>query len=250
MNSHYISLLIAYTVAALCWFLLHKSIYKNLWSSEVIYNPKKPYLEFIFAILAVIVILFIGQLYTNGLLLPNSLHKNNFIDALNQLIIFSPTLILIFIRKDALDTIWLPKSNVMQRIGVGFSISLIAIFTYWLVRKDAASIGSILYNTFNVKNISHLVQVFMEDITIALIFVRLSNWIGYKWSLALVATLFATAHIPSMISNGYTLNEMSSLFLDTAIGIIILFAVSKSKDVWWFFIVHFVMDMTQYYGSY
>ena len=65
----------------------------------------------------------------------------------------------------------------------------------------------------------------------------------------LVALLFAAGHIPSMISDGYSFQEMSSLILDAAIGVVILSAVSKSKDVWWFFIVHFVLDMSQYYGG-
>ena len=89
----------------------------------------------------------------------------------------------------------------------------------------------------------------MEDITIALLFVRLSECIGRKWTIGIVAILFAAGHIPSLLSNGATTNELLTLFIDAAIGIIILSAVSKSRDVWWFFMVHFVLDMSQYYGG-
>ncbi|WP_271728575.1 CPBP family glutamic-type intramembrane protease [Aquimarina algiphila] len=92
-------------------------------------------------------------------------------------------------------------------------------------------------------------QVFMEDITIALLFVRLSAWINRKWTIILVAILFACGHIPSFVAGGATLIELSSLLIDTCIGILILTVISKSKDVWWFFMVHYALDMSQFVGS-
>jgi len=92
-------------------------------------------------------------------------------------------------------------------------------------------------------------QVFLEDITIALIFVRLSAWIGSKKAIVLVAILFAAGHIPSLLANGFVITELGSLLFDMAIGIVILSALSKSKDIWWFFMLHFALDMTQFYGG-
>lgn len=89
----------------------------------------------------------------------------------------------------------------------------------------------------------------MEDITIALVFVRLSAWIGRKWTIGVVALLFAAGHIPSLLSSGASTIEISSLFIDIFIAVVILSAVSKSKDIWWFFMVHFALDMSQYYGG-
>jgi len=248
MNPHYISLFLAYTTAAVCWFLFNTFIVKDLWNKTINFTPKKPYLEFIFALITVVIILAIGQLYSNDLLIPNN-SSNNFVDGLNQFLIFCPTLGLILLRKQSLETVWLPKNNIPLRLLIGLSLAFIALVVYWLSRKNALPFSDILSNIFHLKNFSHLVQVFMEDITIALIFARLAKWIGFKWSIGLVAFLFAVGHIPSMINNGYSIEEMSSLIFDTGIGVVILTAVSKSKDVWWFFIIHFVLDMTQYYGS-
>ena len=89
----------------------------------------------------------------------------------------------------------------------------------------------------------------MEDITIALIFVRLSAWIGNKRTIVIVAILFAAGHIPSLLTNGFVITELGSLLIDTFLGILILSAVSKSKDVWWFFMLHFALDMSQFYGG-
>lgn len=248
MSAHYISLLVAYATAAKLWFLANTLVYNGLWNKPINYGPKKAYLEFVFAIVAVVLILAIGQLYSNSMLIPNT-DDSDIIDGINQFLIFSPTLGLVLLRKQSFESIWLPKTKIWQRILIGLAISIIALLAYWLTRKDAAHLTSIFSNIYHSKNFSHLVQVFMEDITIALIFVRLSKWIGLKWTIGLVALLFAAGHIPSMINDGYSVQEMSGLILDTLIGVVILSAVSKSKDVWWFFIVHFVLDMSQYYGG-
>ena len=246
MSDHYIALMPAYISAAGLWYLFYRFL-KSPWRNGSEISFKKPWLEFIYALLAVIVILGIGQLYVREMLLPND--GNDFIDALNQLIIFSPTLLLVALRKQSLETIWLPKSKVPYRITLGLIIALVSLFVYWLIRKDAANLLSIISNTYHPKNISHFVQVFLEDITIALLFVRLAACFGQKWTILTVAVLFAAGHIPSMLSKGATIIELGSLLIDVSIGVIVLGAVSKSKDVWWFFMVHFALDMTQYYGG-
>ena len=246
MTTHYIALVPAYATAAVLWFLI-SLVLKTLWKNEANTLFNKSWLEFLYALIAVIMILGIGQLYMREMLIPND--GNNYIDALNQFIIFSPTILLITIRKQSTETIWLPKSKILLRISIGLVIALSSLFIYWLTRENAAGYVSILSNTYHPKNVSHLVQVFMEDLTIALVFVRLSAWIGRKWTIGIVALLFAAGHIPSLISSGASTVEISSLFIDTFIAIVILSAVSKSKDVWWFFMVHFALDMSQYYGG-
>jgi hypothetical protein len=246
MSTHYIALIPAYATAVGLWFLISRFL-KTLWNNEVTTEFKKPWLEFVYAIIAVTTILGIGQLYMRSMLIPNN--GNNYIDALNQFFIFSPSILLILVRKQSTNTIWLPKSKILLRISIGLVIALSSLFIYWLIRKNASGYISILSNTYHPKNISHLLQVFMEDITIALVFVRLSAWIGRKWTIGMVALLFAAGHIPSLIASGASTVEMSSLFIDTFIAIVILSAVSKSRDVWWFFMVHFALDMSQYYGG-
>ena len=246
MDAHYIALIPAYGSVAGLWFLIYRTVRKP-WDKESSISFQKPWLEFIYALLAIMAILGIGQLYTRGMLIPD--HDNTYIDALNQILIFSPTLILIAIRKQPAQTIWLPTSNIPLRIIWGLVLAFISLIIYWLIRKDAAGLVSIMTNTFHPKNISQFVQVFMEDITIALVFVRLSEWIGRKWTIGIVAVLFSAAHIPALMSNGATTSELLTLVIDAAIGIIILSAVSKSRDIWWFVLVHFALDMSQYYGG-
>ncbi len=246
MNEHYISLMAAYGTGVLLWFLSYY-IFKSIWKDHKTITFQKPWLEFIFSILVVVAIIGIGQLYLRDLLIPND--GNKIIDALNQFLIFSPTLLLVVIRKQPIVTIWLPNSKVLFRLIIGLVIAVCSLIVYWLIRKNSLSFESLITNTFHPKNISHLVQVFMEDITIALIFVRLSALIGNQRTIAVVAILFAAGHIPSLLSSGFAVSELGSLFLDAFIGVLVLSAVSKSRDVWWFFILHFALDMTQFYGG-
>lgn len=246
MNSHYLALVPTYASVALLWFLIYKTI-KKPWDKQERIHFQKPWLELIYAILSVVAILIIGQLYQRDLLLPA--RGNEFIDAMNQIIIFSPTVMLIALRKQSPRTIWLPKSNIPIRILMGTALAFISLLMYWIIREEPASLTSMFRNIYHPRNTAHLVQVFMEDITIALLFVRLAAWIGRKWSIALVSILFAAGHIPALVTTGLSINELSSLLLDAGIGVVIFSAVSKSQDVWWFFLVHFTLDMTQYHGG-
>lgn len=246
MSEHYISLIAAYAIGTLLWFLVNH-YFKSIWTNEKEIKFEKPGLEFAFALIAVIFILAIGQLYVRDFLIPHD--GNRVVDAINQLLIFSPVLILIMIRKQSLETIWLPTSNILLRLAIGLVIAIFSLLVYWLVRNNASAYGAMLVNIYHPQNISHLVQVFMEDITIALIFVRLAAWIGSKRAIIIVAILFAAGHIPSLLSNGFAITELGSLFLDSLIGVVVLTAISKSKDIWWFFMLHFALDMSQYYGG-
>jgi hypothetical protein len=60
--------------------------------------------------------------------------------------------------------------------------------------------------------------------------------------------LFALAHIPALISAGATASEFISLLADCGLGILVLGTVWRSRDILWFWLVHFFMDMTQFSG--
>lgn len=243
MDAHYVSLIISYGSCVGLWFLASRFL--PIWESRAPIRFKKAYLEFIYSVAAVIVILLIGQLYIRDLLIPG---EGEVIDAFNQALIFSPTIWLVLVRKQDEQSVWLPFSHIATRLLIGFAIAVSGILVYWGTRSDAPGLWQILSNTYHVQNTSHAVQVFMEDLTIALVFVRLQAWIGTRWTIGIVAALFAAGHIPSMVANGASLQELSSLILDTGLGVMVLWAVSRSRDIWWFFMVHFAMDMMQFYG--
>ena len=245
MNSHYISLYIGYIIVVLMWHVLYH-FSPILWNYNRAVRLRKPILEFSISIVVVITILLIGQLYIKGLLIPND--GNKLVDALNHILIFSPVFIALYLRKQSIKTIWLPTNKILLRLSIGLVLALAAIFMYSLVKKDSNGFSHIVTNTYHYKNISKLVQVFLEDITVAFLFVRLSSWIRVRWSIIIVALFFAAAHIPSLLANGTTLEEISLLVFDFGLGLILIGTINKSKDMWWFFMVHYAMDMTQFYA--
>lgn len=89
-------------------------------------------------------------------------------------------------------------------------------------------------------------QVLLEDIAIAILFVRFRSVLGLRIVIVLVAVLFAAGHIPSLVAEEAIFNELLSLILDAGLGVVVLLVVQRSADIWWFWCVHFAMDMMQY----
>jgi len=245
--SHYGALFIGYGIALLLWYVVNR-MKPELWklSDPEFENPGK---EFVLLIATILLILAIGQLYMHGLLIPKIEGISFVTESINQLLIFSPALLLIRFRKQGLNSLWLPVKDLPWRIGFGVIASFIAVTGYLLVREDASIISEVYVNILSLGNTQHLVQVFLEDILIAALFIRLRAWIGTKWSIGIVAALFAASHIPAMIANGVSVGQFTSLILDTALGIGVLSVLQRARDIWWFWLVHFTMDMLQYYGS-
>jgi hypothetical protein len=76
--------------------------------------------------------------------------------------------------------------------------------------------------------------------------VRFSAALGTRTTIGLVAVLFAAGHIPTMLSNGATLSELTSLLGDALLGVLVIRTAMRSRDIWWIWCVHFAMDMTQF----
>jgi hypothetical protein len=169
-------------------------------------------------------------------------------DSINHLIIFSPFLLLLRLRKHPISSAWLTTNRFWLRFVIGLTLALIAILVFTLLRRDSSSWLQVVPRVYNYQNLSHLTQVLLEDIAIAILFVRLRAAIGLRGGIILVAALFALAHIPAMLSGGAGVNELSSLVLDTLLGVGVIFVVQRSADIIWFWCIHFAMDMMQFYS--
>lgn len=246
--SHYHSLFIAYAFAMLLWFALSKWL-PQIWSEKkepISFN--KPWLEIAFAFVAVILTILIGQAYMKWGFFSEKGSLGQVGGALNQAIIFSPFLGLLFFRKHSLQTAWLPTAKIGWRVACGLLIAFLTIAVFRFSREGAVGYFKLIQEVYHPQNLSYLVQVLGEDLAIAILFVRLRAAIGLKASIILVASLFAAGHIPALLAKGWALEEMGSLILDTLLGTGILYFVARSRDIWWFWMVHFAMDMMQFYA--
>jgi hypothetical protein len=83
-------------------------------------------------------------------------------------------------------------------------------------------------------------------VAIAILFVRFAAALGARRTILLVAILFALAHVPALVQSGASASSLGHLVLDAALAVGILTVLQRSADVWWFWVVHFAMDMTQF----
>jgi len=244
---HYPALFIAYGVAMIGWLLINHFL-PGIWPQRPPSSFQKSWKEVLWVLLATVGIIGIGQLYQQGIRLPGTGSFGPLLDGINQLIIFSPILLLIIIRKQSFTTVWLSKENLFARLGLGILLALCAIAIFTVVKSDSDSWLQVVPRVYAYKNLSFATQVFLEDIVIAALFVRISAAIGLKYACIFVASLFAIGHIPAMITNGATFAELGSLIGDALLGVGIIYVVQKSRDIIWFWCVHFAMDMMQFYA--
>jgi hypothetical protein len=188
----------------------------------------------------------VGQLYVRHWLLPARGSLAPLIEATNQLVIFSPLLAVPPLRRHGTRTAWLPTDRVWARLLVGQGLAALAILAFTLVRQGDDNWPEAYRRVYQPKNLGLAVEVLCEDLAIAILFVRFRAAIGLRGTIALVAALFAAGHVPSMVAKGTTVGDLARLVLDAGLGVIALIVVQRSADVWWFWCVHFAMDMMQF----
>lgn len=96
------------------------------------------------------------------------------------------------------------------------------------------------------QNLDKFVQVFLEDMSIAILLVRFQAAVGPAWATVTVGLLFAAAHAPAMITHGASPTELAHLIVDAALGVAVISVLRHSRDIVWLFLIHFCLDMTQF----
>ena len=242
---HHQALLVGYAVGLLGWLGVAR-VYGRPWSKRQSPSFAQPWREVAFAILACGAVVAVGQAFVHGYLLKAQGSFEQLIKAINQIIIFSPIFLLLAIRRQGLDTAWLPLDRVWQRLLVGLVLALSAILAFTLTRAGSDNWLTVLPRVYSLKNLSFAVEVFCEDMAIAILFVRFQAAMGALLSIVLVSVLFAAAHLPTLIALGVPVGGTVFLFLDAGLGMLALTVLRRSQDIWWFWCVHFAMDMMQF----
>ena len=191
----------------------------------------------------------IGMLYSRGWLLPATARHRPSLDAVNQLLIYAPFLLLLGFRRQASETAWLPRRNILWRVATGLALALLSLMAYAAARPGANHWRVLVSHVYQPAHVSYFVQVLLEDIGIAILFVRFQQALGLRSALLLVAALFAAAHIPGLLAHGATPRDLVPLLADVGLGVLALSVLYRLRDVLWFWMVHFALDMTQFYAT-
>jgi len=245
--SHHYALLVAYALTMLCWDRVARRV-GGLWPTPAPISFAHPWREVGFFLLALVFVLGIGQLFVHRWLLPSRGVLAPLIDAVNQLLIFAPVVALPLVRRQGWESAWLPSGRVWARVLAGIALSLVAALVFTSVRSGSDPFVDVVRQVYHPKNLGNWVQVLCEDVAIAILFVRLRAALGLRRTIVAVAVLFAAAHIPALLATGATLGELAGLVLDAGLGVMVLFFLQRAGDVWWFWWVHFAMDMMQFYA--
>lgn len=244
----YIGLYAAYGTGALVWLIALRTM-PSLWpagaSSGITFA--KPWREVLWALLACLGVVAVGQAYQHGLRLPVHGSWGTLAESINQVMIFSPVILLLVLRRQGLSTAWLPTKRVPQRLVVGVAVSLAALAAYGLARHELDRYGMYLSRIYTLGNADKAVQVFLEDVSIAVFMCRLTAAMKRPWiSAGLVGALFAAGHIPAMLSHGAAGGDLLGLVLDGLLGLFMVRILQRAGDIWWFWCLHFMLDMTQF----
>jgi hypothetical protein len=245
VESHYTAMAGAYVVALGGWLATQRAL-PGVWPLGAEATFARPRREVAIALLGVVGVLAVGQLWSRGIRLPETGALGPLLGAVNQLFIFAPIVLVPIVRRQPWSTAWLGRRKLAARVVAGVVLSTLAVVAYTLLRSGVDPPWELVGRIWAYDNLDVVVQVFLEDVTIAILFVRLAAAIGRGRAIVLVACLFAAGHIPAMISKGASLHEISLLLRDAGLGTAVIYVVQRSRDIVWFWCVHFCMDMTQF----
>jgi len=246
LTEHYPPLVIAYLAGLGGWLLANRFL-SSLWPNErTQFAFTHPWREFGIAMLGALGVLCTGELWRRGIRLPDGGGLGPVLGAVNQVLIFVPILLVVVLRRQPWTTAWLPRTRIPTRLLVGLALATLAMTVYSLLRDGADAPWSMLARIWRYQNLEELAQVLLEDLTIAILFVRLAAATGGRKAIVTVACLFAASHIPAMVSRGATWLEVAGLLRDAGIGVAAILVLQRSRDVLWFWCIHFCLDMAQF----
>lgn len=244
-DEHYPPLVVAYLFALGGWLVANR-VMPRVWPRGRADELPHPWKEFGIAVIGAVGVLVLGQLWSRGIRLPEDGSVGPLFGALNQILIFTPILLVPVIRRQSWTTAWLPGQKIVKRFLAGLVLACLAVTAYSLLRSGADEPWMLFSRIWRYEHFDEMVQVFLEDLTIAIIFVRLAAAIGNHWATVVVACLFAAGHIPALASGGVTWSEMAALLRDACLGVAVILVLQRSRDVVWFWCIHFCLDMTQF----
>ncbi|MGH7176175.1 MAG: hypothetical protein ACREJC_02235 [Tepidisphaeraceae bacterium] len=89
-----------------------------------------------------------------------------------------------------------------MRFAIGVGLALLALFIYSALETGAPSWGTSVVETFRPTRAHLAVQVLLDDVAIAILFVRMAAAFGPRRAVIAVAFLFALGHVPTMLASG------------------------------------------------
>lgn len=243
MGPDYLGLLAGYGAAVAVFWLLFLTLKPGFLRNEAP-TIGRPWLKLGVLAIGIAGVVGVGQLYVRHMLLPET---GELFQSANQILIFLPALIVLLLQGQVWRGNYLPLGlNAVGGLGLGIVLAAVAFTAFVAVTRGVGAWTAMAGQVLSFGNISIAVQVLLEDIMIAALAARLVAATNVWVAVVVAAALFAAAHIPAMLAEGATISQLSTLLLDTGLGVMVIGAIIRSRSVWWFFPIHAVMDLTQF----
>jgi len=190
-------------------------------------------------LLAVAGVLGLGELYRHGWLFP----ATPLGWVADNLIIYSPILLVLIARRQRGDTVYLSHRGVHKKVLVGSACALASAAAFLALRGELDRFPG-LFTSWSSKRTADFVPVFLEGVALAFLLVRL-QWVwGRAAAVSIPALLFALAHVPSQLAEGRSVAELVAFFaVNTGLVAFVLLVLQRSQDVIWLGLVHYLMDV-------
>lgn len=245
-GNHYLGLVAGYSIAT-AGAVAALKLRPIWWSSSDGFRFPNAWREFGYAMLAVVGVIVVGQLYQRGLRFQAAEPWSVAAEIANQVLIFSPMVVLLIVRRHSPATAWLPARAAGFQILLGLGLAILAIIAFSVIVERTTAWHVVLTRVASLIHADKFAQVFLEDFSIALLLVRLGAALRKPIvATVVVAFLFAAGHIPAMLSRGADMSELSRLILDFGLAAMVLLTLQRTASIWWFAWVHFAMDMMQF----
>jgi hypothetical protein len=208
-------------------------------------SSDRPMFDFVLAVAAAGAILLLGAVHGQGWLLPTgSSWLGRIFWILDNAIIYSPIAVVLFARRQGPQTVFLSRHRLVEKIGLGLSLGVVAVAVYFALRGESAQFATCLAAAFAPEKLVNLPAIFLEGVAVAFVFVRFRWLLGTAGALAVPCGLFAVAHMPGQIAERRAILEIGAFFLfNTSLVAAILWTVQRSRDVIWIGLAHYLMDV-------
>ena len=244
--THHVGLFVAYPRCA-CW---HGSSSAGGVGSSGATLPDpvfaSPWREVGWSLVAMAAVIGVGLLYSKSWLLPATSRHRPAPGRSESALIYSLVALLLVLRRRGLETAWLPTRRVGSRVGIGLAPRIARAASR--LGPDWAA-GLARSGRSHVSTPAHIVpvQVLLEDVSIAVLFVRCRAALGLLPTLLVVASLFAAAHLPRLLASGAGVRDFVALSGDVGVGGVGAGRAAKIAGRLVVLDGAFCFDMTQFY---
>ncbi len=198
--------------------------------------------------LSVVALIGLGQLYQAGVRLPATGPLGPLLESLNQALIFAPLWLLLLRPGHGLASAWVPdgRRRAVLSGASGLGLACVAVVAFLIAAGALQQVGEVLAALVTWQHVDEAVQVALEDLAIAMLLVRLGALTGKGWAIGITASLFAAGHVPALLSDGAEASDVLWLLPDVGLGLLVLIAITRARNILWFWPVHVAMDLMQF----